>query len=444
MPIPFLEPFRIKMVESIRMTTREERVKILAEASLNVFRIRGEDVYVDMLTDSGTGAMSDSQWGRLMVGDESYAGARSFFRLKEAVEDVMGFPLVIPTHQGRGAESVLFQAILKPGQVVPNNRHFDTTQGNILELGGRPVDLAVPESGDPTLDAPFKGNMDIEKLRSFIEDIGPQNIPVGMLTITNNSAAGQPVSMANIRATSEVYRSFGIPVIVDACRFAENAMFIKLREPGYADKSIIEITREQFSYADGCTMSAKKDAIVNIGGFLALRDQGLYEQVAEKLILHEGYITYGGLAGRDLEAVAQGLREGVNEDYLRYRLAHTRYLGEVLQAAGIPVYQPTGGHAVYADAGACLPHIPPQQFPGVALADMLYLEGGVRACEIGSLMFSHPDPATGKMVTPPLEEIGEVAKEVIANPDKVRGVRIVEAPQLLRHFLAKMDWVEIA
>lgn len=459
MAIPFVEPFRIKMVEAVRMTTPQERQEILARASLNLFKVAAEDVFIDLLTDSGTNAMSDAQWGKMLVGDESYAGAKSFYRLREAVETIFGFPHLIPTHQGRGAESVLFSALLKPGNCVPNNRHFDTTQANILELGGRPVDLAVEEAGDPDADLPFKGNLDLEKLRAFIEQAGAENIPLGMLTITNNSAAGQPVSIENIRGAAQVYHSFGIPFFIDACRFAENAWFIKQREPGYSGRSILEIAGEIFSYADGCTMSAKKDAIVNIGGFIALRDPALYEQVAEKLILHEGFLTYGGLAGRDLEAVAEGLFEGIEEEYLDYRIRHTRYLGDQLAAAGMPIYRPTGGHAVYVNAGKILPHIPPEQFPGVALANLLYLEGGVRTVEIGSLMFSHPDPQTGEMIMPPLElvrmaiprrvytrshldYVAETGRQVLQRAGEARGLRVVEAPRLLRHFLARLEWMD--
>jgi len=455
MPIPFVEPFRIKMVEPIRITTREERVDILAKAFLNLFKVKADDVFVDLLTDSGTNAMSDRQWGAMMQGDESYAGARSFYHLKDAIEDIMGFPMFIPTHQGRAAEGTLFSVMVKAGDVVPSNRHFDTTMGNLLELKARPVDLVVDESADPTLIHPFKGNMDIQKLEAFINEVGKENIPLGMLTITNNTAAGQPVSMANIKATAAVYHKYGIPFFIDACRFAENAYFIKQREEGYANKSIKEIAREIFSVADGCTMSAKKDAIVNIGGFIGLRDQELYNLLAAKLILHEGFITYGGLAGRDLDAIAQGLYEGTDEEYLKYRILHTQYLGDVLEQAGMQVYRPTGGHAVYLNAGSALPHIAPHQFPGVALANALYIEGGVRTTEIGSLMFEHKDPVTGEEISPDLElvrlaiprrvytrshldYVGEVAHVVYENREAIRGITIVEAPALLRHFLAKM------
>jgi len=458
MSIPFVEPFRIKVVEPIKMTTRAERELILLAAHNNVFSVKAEDVFIDLLTDSGTNAMSDAQWAGIMRGDESYAGAKSYLRFEEAVQDVLGFPYVLPTHQGRAAEGMLFKTLVKPGQVVPNNRHFDTTQANLLVIGARPVDLAVAEADDGVSLLPFKGNMDIEKLEAFIDQVGAENIPIGMMTVTNNTAAGQPVSMENIRQTAEIYHAHGIPFFMDACRFTENAWFIKQREPGYQDKPVKEIAREMFSYADGCTMSAKKDAIVNIGGFIAFRDEDLRLRIGQHLIVHEGFLTYGGLAGRDLEAIAVGLHEGVDEAYLAYRESHTRYLGECLQAAGLPVYLPTGGHAVYVDVGKALPHIPKLQFPGVALANMLYLEGGVRTSEIGSLMFEHQDPVTGEHLLAPvellrfaiprrvytrshLEYVGEVAAKVVAQKEQVRGIKITKAPAILRHFVAELDWV---
>jgi tryptophanase len=457
--IPFFEPFRIKVVEPIRMTTRAQRKEILTKAKNNLFKVPAEDVLIDFLTDSGTNAMSDQQWSAMMVGDESYAGAKSYFKFESAVQNILGFPHVLPTHQGRAAETVLFGTVVSPGQFVPNNRHFDTTQANLLAIGAHPVDLVVEEANDPKLDAPFKGDMDLEKLETFIKDVGVENIPLGMLTITNNSAAGQPVSMANIRGTGEIYHRYGIPFFIDACRFAENAWFIKQRDPQYTDASIREIVIEMFSYADGCTMSAKKDAIVNMGGFLGLRDPELKQRIAQQLILHEGFLTYGGLSGRDLEAVAQGLYEGVDEAYLDYRESHTRYLGEVLKSAGLPVYQPTGGHAVYVDAHQALPHISKSQFPGVALANMFYVEGGVRTVEIGSLMFEHQDPQSGESIYAPnelvrfaiprrvytrshLDYVGQVAEKVMANADSIRGLKITWAPDLLRHFMAELDWIE--
>ena len=458
MPIPFVERFRIKVVEPIKQTTRSERLHILADAYNNLFGVAAEDVFIDLLTDSGTNAMSDRQWSAMMVGDESYAGARSFKHFEGVVQELLGFPHVLPTHQGRGAEGILFKTLVSAGQSVPNNRHFDTTQANLLALDANPVDLVIAEAADPQTILPFKGDMDLEKLEKFIIDTGPGNIPVGMLTVTNNSAAGQPVSMANIKATAEIYHRYGIPFFIDACRFAENAWFIKNREQGYADRSVAEIVLEMFSYADGCTMSAKKDAIVNIGGFVACRDEGLKLKLAERLIIQEGFITYGGLAGRDLEAIAVGLWEGIAEDYLDYRERHTRYLGEMLQSAGLNVYQPTGGHAVYVDAAQTLPHIPPEHFPGVALANMLYIEGGVRTVEIGSLMFSRPDPHTGQIIPAPnelvrfaiprrvytrshLDYIGEVAQEVVKNAGEIRGLEITWAPELLRHFIARLAWL---
>jgi tryptophanase len=458
MTIPFIEPFRIKVVEKVKMTTREERQAALEKAHYNLFNIPGEDVIIDLLTDSGTNAMSDEQWAGIMRGDESYAGAKSYFRFEQAVQEIMGFEYVLPTHQGRAAEGMLFSTLVKAGQSVPNNRHFDTTQANLLVLGANPVDLTIDEAEDSSLELPFKGNMDLGKLKNFIEATGPENIPIGMITITNNSAAGQPVSMDNIRQTSELYHSYGIPFFVDACRFSENAWFIKIRDPKYADVPVSEIVLEMFSYADGCTMSAKKDAIVNIGGFIAFRDAALKQKIAQNLIVHEGFLTYGGLAGRDLEAIAIGLRDAVDEDYLNYRESHTRYLGKVLQEAGLPVYQPTGGHAVYVDAGKALPHIPAKQFPGVALSNALYLAGGVRTTEIGSLMFEHTDPQTGESIMAPLEllrfaiprrvytrshldYIAEAAAESMKAPELIRGLRVTWAPEVLRHFMAQLEEV---
>ena len=458
MSIPFVEPFRIKMVEPIKLTNRDEREQILVKANNNLFSVPAEDVFIDFMTDSGTNAMSDHQWSAMMLGDESYAGARSYYRFEAAVKEILGFPYVLPTHQGRGAEGMLFQTLVKSGQLVPNNRHFDTTQANLLDMGARPMDFSVSEAEDSSSLLPFKGNMDLHRLETFINEVGEQNIPLGMTTVTNNSAAGQPVSMDNIRATGELYQKYGIPFFIDACRFAENAWFIKLRDPHFTHKSVKEIALEMFSYADGCTMSAKKDAIVNIGGFIAFRDPDLKLKIAQKLIIHEGFITYGGLAGRDLEAIAVGLHEGIDEAYLNYRESHTRYLGTLLQDAGFVVYQPTGGHAVYVDAGQTLRHIPPSQFPGVALANVLYLEGGVRTTEIGSLMFASEDPVTGEFIPAPIEllrfavprrvytrshldYVGEVAQRVMANKTAIGGLRITWAPELLRHFLAKLEWV---
>lgn len=452
---PF-EPFRIKMVEPIRSTTREERERLLAEAGYNVFRVRAEDVLIDLLTDSGTGAMSDAQWAALMRGDESYAGARSFYHLKEAVDRIFGFKHFVPTHQGRAAENILFAVTLKPGDVVPNNMHFDTTFGNIVARGGEAVNLIAEVAADPSADVPFKGDMDVEKLERFIQTTGPEHIPLGMVTVTNNAGGGQPVSMANVRATAEVYHRYGIPFFIDACRYAENCYFIQQREPGYAHKSVLEIANEMFSYADGCTMSAKKDAIVNIGGLLCMNDDDLFLRVQSELILREGFPTYGGLAGRDLEAMAAGLLEGLDEHYLAYRIGQTRYLAERLRDEGVPIVWPPGGHAVFLDARGILPHLPQSQFPAQALVAALYIEGGVRAAEIGSVSFAHADPETGEMRYPALELVRltiprrvytqahfdyviEVVKRTLDHAEQIRGMRLVWAAPLMRHFTARFE-----
>lgn len=448
------EPFRIKSVEAIRLLSQTEREAALEEAGYNLFALKAEAIFIDLLTDSGTGAMSHEQWAALMKGDESYAGARSYFRLAEAVEDIFGFRFFVPTHQGRAAENILSAVLVRPGQYVPSNMHFDTTDANIRARGGRPTNLVIDEGLDPQSQHPFKGNMDTAKLKAFIEKVGPENIPFGMITVTNNAGGGQPVSIANLRAVAETYHAYGIPFYIDAARYAENCYFIKLREPGYSGKSVKEIAREMFSLADGFCMSAKKDAIVNIGGLLATRDEKVFQAIKSELILREGFPTYGGLAGRDLDAMAVGLYEGLDEAYLAYRLNQTAYLGERIRAAGLRIVEPPGGHAIYIDAGTFLPHIPHGEFPGQALAVELYRQGGIRGCEIGSIMFAHPDPETGEMVYPKLElvrlaiprrtytqshldYVAETLAQIKERASSLRGYKFTYAPELLRHFTAR-------
>jgi len=450
------EPFRIKMVEPIRLISDESREARLKEAGYNVFAIKAEDIFIDMLTDSGTGAMSQDQWAAIMRGDESYAGARSYHRLKAAVEDVFGFKYFVPTHQGRAAENILSAVLVKPGNYVPSNMHFDTTDANIRARGGRPTNLVIDEAFDTANPHPFKGNLDIAKLRDFIKQTGAENIPFGMITVTNNAGGGQPVSMENLKAVAAVYHEYKIPFFIDSARYAENAYFIKLREKGYENKSVIEIAREMYSLADGMTFSAKKDAIVNIGGLLCLNDEKLFQNIRNELILREGFPTYGGLAGRDLDAMAVGLYEGLDETYLGYRLAQTAYLAGRINEAGIPTIQPAGGHAVYLDAHAVLPHIPQAEFPGQALAVELYREGAIRGVEIGSVMFAYPDPDTGKMIFPKLEllrlaiprrtytqthldYVADSLARIKERAPKVRGYKFTYAPELLRHFTARFE-----
>ncbi len=448
-----IEPFRIKTVEPLRMTTRGEREQILAKAGHNLFNVRAEDVLIDLLTDSGTSAMSARQWAGLIDGDESYAGARSFYRFEKAVKDLTGLKHIIPTHQGRAAEKILFTILGGPGKIIPNNTHFDTTRANIEVSGAEAADLPVKEALIPSLVKDFKGNMDIAGLERLLKQKGPEQVPLVMMTVTNNSCAGQPVSMGCIRRVSELCHSYGIPFFIDACRFAENAWFVKTREPGCRGRSVTQLAQEMFSYADGCIMSGKKDGLVNIGGFLAVNDDELARKARNILIVTEGFPTYGGLAGRDLEAFAQGLEEVVDEDYLRYRIRSIEYVVEKLDAAGVPVFKPAGGHAIYLDATSFLPHVPPHEFPGHALACALYIEGGIRSCEIGSVMFGKNDPRTGAFQPALLELVRlaiprrvytqshmdyvvECVGEVFAKRDAIRGVRIIQEPPVLRHFTA--------
>ena len=450
-----IEPFKIKSVEPIRFTKREDREKILKDACYNPFMIHADDVLIDLLTDSGTSAMSSKQWAGIMDGDEAYAGSKSYFRFENAVRDITGFKYIIPTHQGRAAEKILFHIVGGKGKFIPNNSHFDTTRANIEFTGAEAVDLNIEEGKHPSLQHPFKGNMDIIALEKFIQKVGPENIPLGMLTITNNSGGGQPVSMENIRETKRVLSKYNIPFFLDACRFAENAYFIKLREKGYENKSIKEIAKEIFSYADGCTMSAKKDALVNMGGFFAMNDETMAMNARNVLIITEGFMTYGGLAGRDLEAIAQGLEEILDENYLEYRIRSVAYLGEKILKIGVPIIEPPGGHAIYVDAKGMLPNIPPSQFPGQALVCELYLEGGIRSVEIGSLMFGRTDengtfhPATMELVRlaiprrvytqSHIDYVIEVIEEVYKNRNKLKGFKLVYEPPFLRHFTCKLE-----
>lgn len=451
-----IEPFRIHSVEPIRLTTVAQREAALEAAGYNLFNLHADDVLIDLLTDSGTGAMSRDQWAAIQHGDESYAGSPSWFAFLESVRDLFPFRHVIPTHQGRAAEKILFSVLGGPGRIVPNNTHFDTTRANVEATGAEAVDLVIPEGRDPSAEHPFKGNMDVAALDRFLGE-HPGRVPVVFVTVTNNSGGGQPVSLENLRAVRAVCDAHAVPLFLDACRFAENAWFIKLREPGQADRSIPDIVREMASLADGMTMSAKKDGLANIGGWLALNDDALAEQCRNLLILTEGFPTYGGLAGRDLEAIAQGLREVVEEDYLRYRVRSTAYLGEALDAAGVPLVKPFGGHAVYLDARRLLPHIPPLEYPGQALAIALYREGGIRGCEIGSVMFGrHPDgseaPAPMELVRLAIprrtytqshvDYVIEVVRFVASRAAALRGVRIVEQPPVLRHFTARFALLE--
>jgi len=451
-----IEPFRIHSVEPLRLTTEGERRAALESAGMNLFGLHAADVLIDLLTDSGTGAMSRDQWAAIQHGDESYAGSPSWFRFLDAVRTLFPFEHVIPTHQGRAAENILFTVIGGPGKTIPNNTHFDTTRANIEYSGAEAVDLVIPKGREPSLLHPFKGNIDLGALERLLDDRGAEHVPAVFITVTNNSGGGQPVSLENIRGARAVCDRFGVPLFLDACRFAENAWFIREREPGQQGRDVADIVREMASLVDGMTISAKKDPLANIGGWLALNDGDLAERCRTLLILTEGFPTYGGLAGRDLEAIAQGLEEAVDHDYLRYRIRSTAYLGDALAAAGVPVVQPIGGHAVYLDARALLPHIPPLQYPGQTLAAALYLAGGVRGCEIGTVMFGrHPDgteePAAMELVRlaiprrtytqSHIDYVIEVCAEVAAHAHQLRGLRIVSEPPALRHFTARFEHV---
>ena len=445
-----IEPFRIKSVEPLRMTTREEREALLRVAHYNVFNLHARDVLIDLLTDSGTGAMSSLQWAAMMRGDESYAGAESFYRFRDRVQELTGFTHILPTHQGRAAERILFELVGGPGKVVPNNNHFDTTRANIEHSGAEALDLPLPEAADPSRRLPFKGNLDVDRLEDLIRQVGAERIPLVMVTVTNNSAGGQPVSLENLRAVRAVCDRYGVPLFLDACRFAENAFFIKHREHGQGRRSVREIAREMFDLADGATISAKKDGLVNIGGVLLIRDEELARRADALLILTEGFVTYGGLAGRDLEAMAQGFEEVVDEDYLTYRIRSTEYLGEKLIEVGFPIVEPPGGHAIYVDAGRLLPHIPPDQFPGQALVCALYREGGIRAVEVGSVMFGgkgrQPALELVRLAIPRrvytqshIDYVVEAAADVYRHRDALVGFRMTWEPPYLRHFSARFQ-----
>jgi tryptophanase len=453
-----IEPFKIKMVEPIRLTTRDQREAILRRAHFNVFQVPAEDVLIDLLTDSGTAAMSSEQWAGMLRGDESYAGARSWFRFEHVLRELTGMPHILPTHQGRASERILFELVGGPGKVIPSNNHFDTTRANIEHSGAKAVDLVIDEGIRPRSRHPFKGNLNVSRLERLIAEVGPPRVPLCMVTVTNNSGGGQPVSLANLHEVRAVCRRHGIPLFLDACRFAENAYLIKLREPGQDQRSARDIAHEMFDLADGATISAKKDGLVNIGGVLLMRDDELAQRANNLLILTEGFVTYGGLAGRDLEAMAQGFIEVLDEDYLQYRIRSTAYLGEHLQAAGVEIVEPPGGHAIYIDAAAFCPHLPVAQFPGQALVCALYRHAGIRAVEIGSVMFGRVDPDTGEVSHPPMELVRlaiprrvytqshidyviEATAEVFRRRDEIRGLRIVEEPPALRHFTAKFEEV---
>jgi tryptophanase len=449
-----IEPFKIKVVEPLELTTPEEREQALRDAHFNMFNLHAHDVLIDLLTDSGTGAMSSLQWAAMMQGDESYAGAESFYRFLHRLEDLTGFTHILPTHQGRASERILFELVGGPGKVVPNNNHFDTTRANIEHSGAEAIDLVIEEGKHPAVRHPFKGNLDVDKLVELIDRVGPDHIPLCMVTVTNNSGGGQPVSLENLRAVRKVCDGYGIPLFLDACRFAENAYFIKLREAGQGDRSVREIVRDMFDLADGATISAKKDGLVNIGGVLLLRDDALAARAGALLILTEGFVTYGGVAGRDLEAMAQGFEEVVHEDYLAYRIRSTEYLGERLLEIGYQIVEPPGGHAIYVDAGELCPHIPPEQFPGQALVCALYREAGIRTVEIGSLMFgdaAEPPPMELVRLAIPrrvytqshIDYVVEASARVFEQRRSLCGLRLTNDPPYLRHFTAQLEEVKL-
>ncbi|MAT39968.1 MAG: tyrosine phenol-lyase [Ectothiorhodospiraceae bacterium] len=453
-----IEPHKIKSVEPIKFTSSEERAEILEKAGLNTFLIPADDVLIDLLTDSGTSAMSSRQWAGILDGDESYAGSRSFFRMEAMIKKIMGFEYIIPTHQGRAAEKILFSIVGGEGKVIPNNTHFDTTRANVEFSGAEAIDCLTAEGKNPEIIADFKGNMDVARLEQVIQEHGVENIPLVMVTVTNNSGGGQPVSMANIKQVRAICDKYKLPLFLDACRFAENAYFIKLREDGYADKTPMEIAQEMFSYADGATMSAKKDALVNIGGFLAMNNDELATECRNLLIITEGFPTYGGLAGRDLEAIAQGLEEVLDEDYLHYRIRSTTYLGNKLTELGIPILQPPGGHAIYLDAKRFAPHIVPEKYAAQSIVCALYLDGGIRAVEIGSVMFGKKGK-DGEFIAPPMELVRlaiprrvytqshidyviEVVNHVFQRRDTLKGLNIVYESPMLRHFTARFEYAD--
>ena len=450
---PLVEPYKIKTVEPIKLLSYPEREQKLKQANFNLFNLKSEDVFIDLLTDSGTSAMSDNQWAGLMLGDEAYSGSKSYYNLEKTVQEIFGFKQIIPVHQGRAAEHIFFATVLKKGDYVPSNTHFDTTRANITYTGAVPVDLVIQPKD---CEHPFKGNIDLEKLEDFIKKVGKEKIPLATLTITNNSVGGQPVSLQNIKETRALLSKYKIPLYIDACRFAENAYFIKKREKGYENKSIKEICQEMFSYAEGCLMSAKKDGLANMGGFFACNDETLADKVTHFLVLFEGFRTYGGLAGRDLEAIARGLQEVLDEDYLSFRINQVKYLGDQLDKLGVPIVKPTGGHAVFVDGGAMLSHIKKENYPAQALACALYKEGGVRSVEVGGLMLSHKDKETGKMIFPDadlvrlaiprrvytnshMDYVAGVFEEVKKKKDKVKGLKLVYEAPWLRHFTAKLE-----